>query len=53
MCLFELRQESCREPISEVSERATNDNSAREIGSVSTSHGGHGIESERPVQAGV
>jgi hypothetical protein len=31
MCLFNLRQESWREPIAEVSERATNDNSAWEI----------------------
>jgi hypothetical protein len=31
MCLFKLCQKSWREPIAEVSERATNDNSAREI----------------------
>jgi hypothetical protein len=30
--IFEMCQESWREPIAEVSERATNDNSAREIG---------------------
>jgi hypothetical protein len=34
MCFFNLRQESWREPIEEVSARATNDNSAREIGIV-------------------